>query len=449
MASIRNAGTLRAGVRARQAQGYDNSLSKSVELNGKYRLFFRIAKPGDVAYVENGQQVLVEAPDIIACTVPGRSLDYKALGYGYIPFDEKLGQIQIDDSGKYTDTSGLAPIARIAKVLHAAQCEREKKAAEKEAKEAAESLGQQIDTVTLARTLEGIEQKYHGGKAANGQNVLATVQPVVSRLQQKITIQICVVKLDPTGKPDWDNAVYAVFEASNARANELFALIDNPEYCRPEDGFLEVGYDYIGKDKKEAGRNAKFQGIAASLSLKTQYPEEWAKAGQAKVDGIVHGATVEETANMMKARNMSVARAISPNDVISAFRKYCATNAAVFASIDMEADSTKWAAQDFLESHLLDAYPVVKQKFIDLKAAMDKESGNASNDLEAAAQVAAPQVEAPQVVETVTDEAHDADVAKAIAATAGTGNATLRQLTEAVGGDLDSMNDGLGEIGEL
>ena len=137
MSSI-TANSLRSGKRAKDAQGSDPHLSEVVELNGKYRLFFRA--------VYNPEEGLT---DIAAAMVPGRSCDYEICGTRFIPYTKEMYKLVEGDVPD--DLTGLKSWARIARVLHDAQYTREKKNAEAEARRTAEELQQPIDQLSLVK----------------------------------------------------------------------------------------------------------------------------------------------------------------------------------------------------------------------------------------------------------------------------------------------------------
>jgi hypothetical protein len=427
MASI-TACTLRQGKKIKDKMGSDDHLSKVVELNGKYRLFFRTLE------IEEGFR------DIVAATVPGRSLDFKVCNASFIPYDATM--YTQNDAGEIDDKTGLDSWARIARVLHQAQCTREKKNAEAEAQRTAAELGKPIDQVSLARAIEGIELKYNGGKAADGTRINATLSPAISGIQQKMTMQLLAVKLNADGSPDYANAKYAVLEVSKARMNEMLNLAENADYFSNDKDYFEVGYDYIGADKKSAGQAAKFQGITNDLSLEHAFPAQWAKDGKRLVDGLANGSKVEDVAEIVKSRNRNLKGGVSPKDVVSALKKYCANNAAIFGSIDYEDDATARSAKDFLDSHMLDSIPAVKAKFEELAAAQKKDNNDTESTVTEAAEAAAP------VADTFTEsEQKNLEQAKSVL-DAGAAGQTLQQLASAVP-DIDLTADEDADMGDL
>ena len=419
MASI-TACSLRAGKKVKDKQGSDQHLSKVVELNGKYRLFGRT-----VVIDDDGTM------DAAAATVPGRSLNLDICGATFIAYDDTM--YEMDDTGSITDKTGLDSWARISRVLHQAQCLREKKNAEAEVERSAQETGAPVDQVKLSRTLDGIDLKYNGGKAPDGTRINASVNPAISGIQQKMTTQLLVVKLLPDGKPDWEHAQYAVLEMSNQRVTELISILDNKDYYDGVKDYFEVGYDYIGTDKTAAGRAAKFQGIAASLSLEHQFPESW-NTGKKLVDGLAKGRTVRETAEIIRSRNRNLKSTVSPAEVIISIKKYCANNVAIFGSINYEDETTERAAKDFLSNGLLDSLPVVKAKFEALVAEKDKDK----------------EEEAPEKTETdepTFEELEDSNLkAAAQVLDAGAEKQTLNQIMSAVP-DIDLGDGDMGDLG--
>lgn len=368
MASIL-ASSLRAGKKVQDSAGGDQHLSKVVELGGDYHLFFRIVE------AEDGEA------DLVAGLVPGRVGDYDKIKTSFIPF--RKGMFEVDEAGDIKDLTGLDKWARIARVLHKAEMNKELKAAEKEAESAAADLGKAIDTVALARKLEGIKLDYEGGEAANGQPIYPTKIPAISGIKRKLTTQLTIIKKLPNGVPDFKNAKYAVLELSNARRDELLTILGKPEYYDVEDGYLEVGYTYVGSDKKEAGKNAKFQGITKDLSFAKLYPVEWENKGKKIIDGMANGASIDEIAEVMVNRNRNLKGYSTVQEIISTYVEYLSKNAAIFGSIDMDAEETGWAAKDILEAGLVNDMPKIKsalEKIVAENESKEEEDENSEQE---------------------------------------------------------------------
>lgn len=373
-----NNGSLRAGQKIRNSQGGDSALSKLVELNGNYRMFFKTFIDEYDVYDEDGVTVLQHNSEgnIRAAVVPGRTGDYDIIGTGFIPYTEDM-YIVDPITEKFIDTTPLDDWARIARVLFEAQCASEKKSAEAEAQRSAQEMGRAIDQVSLQRKLEGIELKYHGGKAADGTNVMPSVNPALSsNIVFKVSTRVLLVRMSADEVPDWKNAKYAVFEASKARTDELINLLNTKKYFGGE--YLEVGYNYTGADKKEAGKNAKLQGIVKSDSLEELFPNEWKSVGKKMVENIATG-TPEEQVSFIRSRNRSFRGGHTPADIISAYKKWCSTNQAVFGSIDFSDGFVAGAAKLFLENHLVDSMPYQLEEF---KKLASKSKSDDSNDSE-------------------------------------------------------------------
>lgn len=389
---------LAACSQLKDKQGFDDSLSKVVALNGNHRLFFKTMVQADGSV------------SIVAAAVPGRSCGFEETGATWITLGD--GQLEVDDMGKYKDVSGLQPWGRIASIIHDARAEREKKNKEREAQQLAEEQGTPIDQVQLQKSLDAIEEKYHGGKSASGKNIPPDVSPMLSGLQIKIVTQCLVVKLDASGNPDWGNAKTAAIELSNAKKNKLLELLKDPAAFNAENGYLEVGYKYIGASTKEAGQAASFDPIAESVSLKVQFPELWVQQGDAKVKGLASDGM------QVVARNRNLSSNKGPKDIIAAIKKWCATNPACLTTLNLTSDDVKRQAKNLVEFGLVDAVPKVKGSLMEIIREQESETAEA-------------------------DTAHDDMVAQAaqnLQSVSGQDTSSLQALAESVGTDLDDLS---------
>lgn len=420
-------GVLNTG-RFKENQGFDMPLSKVVELGSRNRIFFKTV-------TIDGQ------PDIVGCGVPGRSLDFEALGAGWISLKED--QIELDDNGKLIDKSGLPEWARISHILHEASYKLACSQAEANAKFEAEKLGIDVDQTALSKKLDEIDAQYHGTKE-NGVSIPATKQPLIGRLVIKNTAQCLVVPINTaTNQPEFDKAKKATIEISNTKLTQLANALNDPNYFDPADGYLEVLYNYEGADKKTAGRSASFQGISKDLSLKNKFPAEWEAQGQKLIDGLA------TTPDAVQARNRSLSFNKSVRDIEASVRKYCATNVGIIASIDMESDDTKRAAKSFVDLNLLDDPKVAKirSSFMEIISQQESEKGNAP-------QTAAPTTSAQTTVETApttpveapttpvqqaTEEQVEQATLEAAQKVLNNEPTALNQLSSIMDGDLDAF----------
>lgn len=417
MASILS-NSLLGGKKINDNSGTDSALSKTVELGGSYRIIF--------------PKIVTEfGTDLAAVMVPGRVLDNKVFKSSFVPFKES--SYTVNDFGDVVDNTGLAAWARISRVLLNAQCSRELSNAEAEAQKSANDLGVPIDQKSLERTLEGIKLKYHGGEAADGTRIYPTANPLVSGLKKKLCTRLLVIKVDATGKPDFKAAKYASLELSKARVEELALILNNPEYINEGENYIEVAYSYIGADKKSAGQKAKFDGLVKTMTLKSQYPTEWAQYGQKLVDSLVVGNTPDEIAEFIRNKNMSLRSSKSVQDIVSQIRLWCASNIAVFTSIDYTSEEVERAAADFLETHLVDSIPKSKAQFEAVVAEKNSKAAEESADT-------------TQSIEPAVDEEQQALNEAARLAEAGAARSIMDVAQNEQNTDYDPDSDGLGGL---
>lgn len=445
-------GSLRAGQKVRNNQGGDRTLSKVVELNGNYRIYFPTFVEDEDVLDDAGNVIETnKVPNIRAAVVPGRTGDYKAVGTGFIPYSNDMYDVD-SITGSFKDLTPLGDWARIARVLYEAQCAREKKNAEAEAERSAKEMGRPVDVVALNNKIAGIELSYHGGEAADGTKIMASNQPALSGgIVFKISTRVLVVRLDANDKPDWQHAEYAVYEISKTKADDLIRLLENKKYFRGN--YLEVGYNYAGADKKAAGQNAKFVGIVESESLETQYPSEWNSIGRNKVEHIVTGSA-EEQVSFLRARNRSLRGTVTPSDAISAYKKWCSTNQEIFGSIDFADENVGRVANLFLDNHLCDSMPFQLGEF--QRLAEERKSNKQSDSdedvsvaVDAQASVEPTPAEASTSVTTPTPSVEDGTKAVTDALNMinqGAENQTLRDLAQQSPNLPISADDDLGDL---
>ena len=439
MASFKAGQSLRQGQKIRDKAGSDDGLSKIVELNGKYRLFFKKFLIPDLDTGEPTQD-----SDIYTAVVPGRVCDLKVCGTAFIPYTAEMVDYD-DDTGSFKDKTNLESWARISRVLFEASCIRAKKNAEAEAQRTAQELGKDVDQLALQKALEKIEIEYHGGTGPDDKPIMPSLQPAISGIKWKVSTRIAVVKLLANGAPDWKNAKYATYEIGKSKSDHIVNLLEAKEYCSPNKDYLEVAYDYIGNDKKTAGQNANFQGIAENLSLESLYPDEWNKLGRKFIDGLITSTDNESIVAFLRARNRSLKNGGDAKGAVESLRKWCATNQAVFGSINFEDEFTSRAAADFLASHLLDSIESVKAKMeklaeensknkaggddsssaADATSDVSEETSNAEGTQSLGDIIAEQEQKEQDAMRSVVENANMTDAAQTIKNIAGTGGLDL------------------------
>lgn len=403
---------LRKGNSIKANQGYDMRFSKAKELNCKYRLFFRTVTVDGIT-------------DVVAPAVPGRKCDYDVMGTSFIQLDNS--QVELDENGKFIDHTGLDTWSSICKVLHKAACVQEKRAKEAEYEATAKAAGTEINAAELEKALDAINAKYYGVKI-NNTNVAPEVQPILSNLTTMFFTQAIVVKLDATGAPIWKEAKRVTINLSGKAAQSLMKAADDKSYHQEGHDYIELGYDFIGADKKTAGQQASYVPIANSMALEVMFPDSWAAEGKAVIDTLANGTDPDKIGEQMIARAIDFRNKVSVADVISNLRKYCSTHAAVLTSIDMEDEATKWYAKDIVETGLVDKLPKIKEGLMELIKQAEAEKGTSVE------QAAAKADEATNVAMKVMED----------------GSNTVSQFNQAAGGDIDSsVNGGVVDLSDL
>lgn len=440
MASITDGFTLRAGAKVKDAQGYDPNLSKAVELSTQNRLFLSKAI-GDAG----------DAADLVAYIAAGRSLDLDVFGTTFLCYNEEM--YDTDEGGQIIDKTSMPEWARIAKVLHNADARREKENAEEEAKRTSAKLGQPINQVALAEALKAIDEKYFGGKSANGKDIMADVNPAVSNMQVKITTRGLLVKQLPNGAPDWKNAKYCIVEMSKTKLTQIKAILDNPDNYRPDSNYIEVQYDYSGADKKAAGQAAAFVAVKPNAGFEATFPDSWAAEGKAKVDAIVVGTTNRDKGLYVRSRNRNLSGRSSVGEIVTKAKEYWAKNAALFASIDFEAEETQRAASDFLKNHLVDSLPAIQAQLAELAGkdgSKNEEAPATTAPAESSGSAEAPATPVQQeAAPTKASEELEKELAAMAAGAAFTGDAASTTVREAIENIPEEAIADDGDLGDL
>ena len=358
--------------RVKNSQSKLRNLSKNLVLGTHYRLFCRPVVVG------NGER------DIMAAAVEGRLLDYDKLGVSFVRIDD----YEENAFGNPVDVSGLEAYARIARVIHNAECACEKAKAIKDAETTAERMGEEIDKIALNQALRVIDLTYHGDKQAKPEPVYAKKQPVIRSMQPEAYTECYVVPLAKDGSPSWNEAEAKSLKLSGRKLKQLITLINNPDYCNDSTEFLEIHYAWIGTSAPDAGQDAVLQGVSKDVSLATKFPESWA----ANKHLIEENLSTEPEA--IAERNMSLSSKTTAREVIELFKQYMSKNKMVLTYLDYESDDVKNAAEDFIETGIADIVPKVKTDFLKVIEEIKAEGGQGAAVEEEVAEVTKDQLDA-------------------------------------------------------
>lgn len=338
MAQFVKGGGLRATGKIRDNQRTCQALSKVVVLGGKYRLFFPLITEDGIS-------------DVLTAWMPGRKLDRKALGKGFIPV-QNFEQLP---NGKVIDKTGLDVYNRAARVFHKSMERSEMVMAEMNEKRNAEQLGTPIDEAALRQAINSIKVKYEGDNSDPKNPVYAELNPVVGPLVIEIATECLVVPLNADDTPNWSKSQIASVPLSDTKKTQLLSVLDDKNYVTPGDTYLEVVYSYQGTSKAAAGRAAAFQGVSKDVRLSTLDPETFEREGIPALNRLA------KTAEDIGGRNYNMSSVVTPSEVISAFKSWCSKTPALFSNIDMEDDETKRYAKDILSTGVVDKYERVKE----------------------------------------------------------------------------------------
>ena len=345
-------GGLRGAKEIKERQSSLRSLSSQLQMGTKYRLFLPIFRD------DKGE------PDMVIAAVPGRKSDSAKIKTSFIPLDD----FEVTDAGKVVDNSPLKSYARIARVLHKAECVAEKRAAEDVAKREAETIGTSINQAALTKKLEEIETEYFGNNDVKPA-VFASINPVIGGVVIQTATEVLAVPMSTDNKPDWSKKFYASLDLSSRKMSQLLSLLADSNFSSVNDDFLEVSYDY-GRgetDKKVAGQNAVFQGVSKDMTLASLYPESWS----ANKDSLNNLSRTQEA---ICAKNYAFSSRVTVAEVIERLKSYYSKKKLALAAIDLEDDVTKSAAKDLIESGITEGVPKIQQALIEYVNTLDAEN---------------------------------------------------------------------------
>ena len=391
----RFAGGLNAGMDLRDAQRGVKTAKELIQLGGNYRLFFPLM---------NGEANLMTA------NVPGRKLHAKRLKRSFLPLED----FEVDEYNHIFDNSEFKKFARIAKIIHKAEAECEKAEAEREAEATAEKTGEPVDRRSLDKAINDIQLTYFGDPDAKPTPVYATENPMIGPVVVEMATEALVVPLNANGDPDWDKADVMTVSISKTKAEQIAVLLRNKDYCRPEDGFLEVGYSFVGKDRTAAGRAAVYQGISKEISLK--YKPELTELWEAKAAMAI--SKLAKDSDAIEARCPAFNGKTTGEEVIKNFMKFISTRKLIVASIDLKDDDVKRNIGLLVEMGIGENMPKIHEQMI---ALLQEQKAN-------------EEVESEDEVKHLLNNDDDGNVTAAAA-----NSSSLNELLEASDGDLGAV----------
>lgn len=338
-------GGLESDVKEKASTSKRRNFSQLMNLGVNYRLFFPLADDA------NGQVTIITA------SAWGRKLNQEILGKG-VNFVKLSADYNKD--GNLHDNSGIAPFARIARVIFDADYKYEVEQAQDRAVKEAKTLGKDVDEVALRMSLKELEQTYYGDKDAKPNPVYATKAPAIGNQTLEIATECLVVPLDTNSVPEWNKAEVASLPlTSNTKIQQLRAIYTNPDFCDDEQEYLEVSWNYSGTTKAEAGRSACFTGVSKETSLARKFPELW-EANKGKL------ADISLDPETIASKNWTLSTATPVKEVVEKFKSYLLKRPILFPHIDFDADITKAAAKDIIDLGVTAEYKNIQEQLLAL-----------------------------------------------------------------------------------
>lgn len=349
---------LKQGLKSKEANASIGSWGKQVKENTCYRLIVRTT--GDTR----------EDFDIVMAGAWGRNLDNDAFGSSFCLY--KPGEYEYnEETGRTEDKTQMVAIAQMARVLHAAKCEMEIREAEEKAEREAKRLGKEINPVTQAETTRNIKMKYFG-ENNDGKRIYADENPVVGKKDAPLVTEVWAIPLDANGAPDFENSFVSTFDISNRKSIQMSGVVKHPENYDPALGYIEFGYDYLGKTKQEAGQNAAITGITTDNYLCKKFPELW-EANRYKLDRLSNDPEI------ILERNGKYRFACSTEFAAAAFDKYVSKIALALDCLDFASDDVKKCAKSLLSLNAVKDAKFIAEK---LQAIVDEEGAEADENVD-------------------------------------------------------------------
>lgn len=373
--------SLKQGKRMSSRPQFIQNLSKDAIPGRTYRLFFPKVKTPILD--EDGNDTGKTEENFMLSYVVGRDVNFEIFNHvSFMTYKNEWFEMQ--DINSFKDLTGVDSYARIMRAAFEAACEKEKADAEKQARELAEQNGGKMDERALYRKLDNIDMKYHGRPAEDGvPAVYATEKPAIGGLHGMLITECLRVPMKTdTNTPDWTQATYHYKKCSGQFIQKLIDIMDNPAHNRPDSDYIEITFKYgsDGQKKSEAGRDSNYDPVTKDLSLETLYPDDWTENGRPKVDAIAGGDRDAETAaeSIMKEAGFSNIR-LTPQELASTVKKWAASNLAIFAKMNMDAQETQRAAKDLVTSGVLDGLSDIKAKVEQMVEEQEDGSNNSGD----------------------------------------------------------------------
>lgn len=339
------ANSLMGATKVRSAQGFATPLSKAVTLGKRYRILFP-----------------VENDDLVIATVPGRNLDFDALGLSFVRLDD----FDITETGKVTDTSVLPMYNRMARVIFDASYRQELAKAEEKAIADANALGESVEVESLAIAKQKIKEKYYGDRSDAKNIIYSTLNPVISGVVLETGAEAYMIPLEgEKNTPDWGSAIPVSVPLGKTKANQLTTILKSGDYFAKGSKWLEVEYAYMGSDKNEAGRSAVFGGVSSDNTLAKKFPDLW-EANHSVIDNLVRSS--EAIAN----RNSKIASRTQVDEVAAAFKKYVRTIRTTLIFMDLDDPEVKKTAHLFTSTGVSEAVPKIHNALLQIVEANTK-----------------------------------------------------------------------------
>lgn len=310
----------------------------------KYAMWGKCWEPGDkvVAFYKINESVFYDEEGNV---VPTDKVEYEittAGMYGYPIsgdlglkrfFVPSIGEINIKTGRPYAGREDiLYQFSRVSKLYLQSMKESEIERISKT----------NLPDATKRDKIMAIENKYSPDNIGND-----AVKPAVGGLQLRAYAPVYLVPLKEDGTPNMEKAGTFCRKVS-ASFQEVLSIFQNPRFCKPENGYLEVVYQFPQKAKGLASQVSP-AGVLEEDSLLTRFPEI---SGTIKLalDSILTGEAL--------ANNFSDFTPITEAEVFSAIQGYGAMNSEYLEHIpDSEKEKLRANAHVLDKLQLVDSIP--------------------------------------------------------------------------------------------